>query len=401
MAHARSILISGIGIAGATMAYWLGKYGFTPTLVECAPRFRDGGYVVDFWGRGYDIAERMGLVPGLKDEGYDIRELRIVDARGRRISGFGVEVFRKLTAGRYVSIARSGLAQLIYHAVGNNVETIFGDTITHIVQDDAGAYVEFERSPARRFDIVIGADGLHSAVRRIIFANEDRFEKYLGYYVAAFKVDDYPYRDESIYVSYCLPGKQVARFAMRDGRTLFLFVFASDRRARLHDLAAQKAVLHGEFAGAGWECPLILAAMDDCNEIYFDSASQIRMDAWSRGRVALIGDAAFCPSLLAGQGAALAMIAAYVLAGELSGAEPAPEPAFRRYEQRLRPFMTEKQKAAERFAGSFAPKTRFGLLLRNQITRALALPYVADIALGPIVHDRLDLPEYPAARLSS
>ena len=397
MTRKPSILISGIGIAGATLAYWLGEYGYKPTLVERAPRFRDGGYIIDFWGRGYDVAERMGLLPGLRTEGYAVHELRIVDAKGRRVGGFGVDVFHKLTAGRYVSITRSGLARLIYRAIERKHETLFGDGITKLVQDGDTVYVEFECAPPRHFDVVIGADGLHSAVRKLVFGAQDQFERYMGYYVAAFEAGGYPYRDDGVYVSLGVPGKQVARFAMRDGRTLFLLVFATPRGQQIEprDIASQQALLHREFEQAGWECPQILAALDRCDDLYFDSVSQIRLPAWSRGRVALIGDAAFCPSLLAGQGSALAMIAAYVLAGELARTET-PEAAFRRYEDLLRPFMTAKQNAAVRFAGSFAPKTRFGLFLRNQITRATALPYVAELTLGRLVRDDLDLPDYAA-----
>ncbi|MFZ3357777.1 MAG: hypothetical protein WA177_03355, partial [Xanthobacteraceae bacterium] len=142
--------------------------------------------------------------------------------------------------------------------------------------------------------------------------------------------------------------------------------------------------------------PQILAAMDSRDDIYFDTVSQIRMNTWSRGSVALIGDAAFCPSLLAGQGSALAMIAAYVLAGELGRPDASAQVAFRRYEELLRPFMTAKQNAAEQFASSFAPKTRLGIFLRNQTTKVLSVPYVADLTLGRVVRDDLDLPDYPA-----
>ena len=396
----RSVLISGIGIAGATLAYWLGEYGFRPTLVERAPHFRDGGYVIDFWGLGYDIAERMGLVPGLRAEGYDVRELRIVDAKGRRAGGFGADVFRELTGGRYVSIARNDLARLIYGLIEGKCETIFGDEITRLVEDGDGAHVEFERGSPRRFDIVIGADGLHSAVRRLVFGKQERFEKFLGYTVAAFQADGYPFRDEGVYVAYSVPGRQAARFATHNGRTLFLLIFASDRStySKPHDVLARKAFLHREFDNAGWECQRILAAMDNCDDIYFDSVSQISMETWSSGRVALIGDAAFCPSLLAGQGSALAMISAYVLAGELGQAPARPESAFTRYDEMLRRFMTDKQKTAEKFASSFAPRTRLGLFLRNQMTKAFAIPYVAGLMLGPSVRDELTLPNYSATR---
>jgi len=390
-----SVLISGIGVAGPTLAYWLDRFGHRPTLVEQAPRLRGGGYVVDFWGVGYDVAERMGLLPALRREGYNVQELRLVDASGRRVGGFGVDVFRKLTHGRYLSIARSGLAAAIYRAVEGRCEAIFGDRITNLAQDDRGVLVEFARAPIRRFDCVIGADGQHSAVRALAFASEDRFERYLGYAVAAFEAEGYRPRDEGVYVSYCLPGRQIARFALRDDRTLFLFVFAAPAAGAddINGGKAAKALLHATFAGAGWESPRILAALDRCDELYFDRVSQIRMQSWSRGRIGLLGDAAFCPSLLAGQGSALAMAAAYVLAGEL--AESTIETALERYEERLRPFIEGKQKAAQRLASSFVPATRLGLFVRNQVTKMLGLPFVADMAIGRSVLDRFELPSYP------
>jgi 2-polyprenyl-6-methoxyphenol hydroxylase-like FAD-dependent oxidoreductase len=167
----QSVLISGIGIAGTTLAYWLGEHGLKPTLVERAPRLRTTGYVIDFWGLGYDIAERMGLLSGLKSEGCDVQEVRFVNAEGRRVGGFGVDIFRSLTVGRYESIARSDLAKLIYHKIDGKSETIFGDSIVGIEDtgDDVG--VVFERSAPRRFDLVVGADGLHSAVRELVFGS--------------------------------------------------------------------------------------------------------------------------------------------------------------------------------------------------------------------------------------
>ena len=392
-----TVLISGIGIAGPTLAYWLGLYGFSSTLVENAPHLRTGGYVIDFWGRGFDVAEKMGILPAIKREGYDIKELRIVGANGRRIGGFDADVFRSATIGRYVSIPRAELAKIIYKKIEGGCETIFGDSVTNIEQSANHVRVSFQRMAPRDFDIVVGADGLHSVVRKLIFGEEDRFEKYLGYSVAAFAVNGYRPRDDDVYVSYSVPGKQVARFAMRDDRTMFLFVFSDNKGHRIdpQDTNAHKAALRAEFEQVGWECPQILAAMESCNEIYFDRVSQIQMDKWSQGRVGLIGDAAFCPSLLAGQGAALAMVAAYVLAGELGRTAGLPQEAFERYEERLHPFIAGKQKAAVQFAGSFAPKTRLGLFFRNQITKLLKCPLMAKLAMGPSLLDRIDLPVYP------
>lgn len=391
----KSVLISGNGIAGPTLAYWLAEEGFRPTIIERAPRLRSGGYIIDFWGSGYDVAERMGLLPELLRQGYDIQEVRLVDTHGRRVGGFRADVFRELTLGRYISVARGDLAQLIYRSVENHCESIFGDSVTAIEQDAEGVRVAFEGMPERRFDIVIGADGLHSPVRRLAFGAEGRFEKYLGYCVGAFEVEGYRPRDELVYVSYAVPGKQLARFSMRGDRTLFLFVFASEQPPTIDAHATQipKRVLWSQFANAGWECPQILSALETCDEIYFDRVSQIRMDRWSAGRVALLGDAAFCPSLLAGQGSALAMTAAYVLAGELGRARDNPELAFRRYEQVLRAPIFAKQVAAEKFAAGFVPRSALGLFIRNQITRAFSIPLVAKLAMGPSLIDRIALPD--------
>jgi 2-polyprenyl-6-methoxyphenol hydroxylase-like FAD-dependent oxidoreductase len=391
-----SVLVSGVGIAGPTLAHWLTVHGFQTTLVEIAPHLRTGGYVIDFWGRGFDVAEKMGLLGTIKSEGYDLKELRLVNANGQRVGGLNAEVFRSATNGRYVSIPRGELAKIVYQKVEGRCETIFSDSITKVEQDESGVRVAFERALPRRFDMVIGADGLHSVVRKLVFGKQDRFEKYLGYIVAAFTVNGYRPRDEDVYVSFAAPGKQVARFAMRNDQTMFLFVF-SDAQGRYIEPQSSdhKEILRAEFSHAGWECPEILAAMEYCDEVYFDRVSQIRMNTWSQGRVALIGDAAFCPSLLAGQGAALAMIAAYVVGGELSRTAGQPQEAFQRYEQRLRPFITSKQNAAVKFVGSFAPKTRFGVFIRNQITKAFKLPFVAELAMGPSLVDRVDLPDYP------
>ncbi len=396
MAHP-TVLISGIGIAGPTLAYWLAARDFNVTLVERAPRLRTSGYVIDFWGRAYDIAEQMGLLPELIRKGYRVETLRFIDERGHRVGGFKADVFRSLAGGRFVSLPRGDLAELIFRAAAHRCEVIFGDSLVGVEEVKEGVRVRFEHAAPRSFDLVVGADGLHSQMRRLVFGSEASFERYLGYMVAAFEITGYRPRDEGVYVSYAVPGKQVARFAMRGDRTLFLFVFAAATPPAVepHDLATQKAILRGEFGEAGWECPAILAALDRSTELYFDRVSQIRMDRWSQGRVALVGDAAFCPSLLAGQGSALAMIGAYVLAGELARAGGRHEAAYRSYEALLRAFIDGKQRAAARFAASFAPQTRLGLLLRNQVSKAFRLPLIAHLLMGRSLLDRISLPDYP------
>ena len=388
-------LISGVGIAGATLAFWLHKYGIEPTLVELAPALRSSGYVIDFWGLGYDIAEKMGLLPDITRIGYHTQELRIVDEDGRRLSGFGVQLFRELTGGRYVTIGRGDLSKLICDQISGSCEIVFGDSIAGLRETGGEVHVQFEHGAERRFDLVIGADGLHSRVRKLVFGPQDRYEKDLGYRVAAFETTGYRRRDELVYIVHSAPGRQVGRFALHDGQTLFLFIFASGSEPEAHGVAAQKAMLRKAFQGGGWELPRILTALDTCDDLYFDRVSQIRMAAWSRGRIALVGDAAFCVSLLAGQGSALAMTAAYVLAGELATLQHQPQEAFRRYEERLRPFIDRKQRAAERFASAFVPRTQLGIFFRNQVMKSFRIPAVARIAIGrDIRDDQFELPRY-------
>jgi len=389
-----SVLISGIGIAGPTLAYWLAQAGFRPTLVERAPELRTGGYVIDFWGLGYDIAERMGLMAEIDRAGYHVRELRIVGDHGERVAGFGTKVLGELTNGRYVTLARSDLSRMLFGKAKSAAEVIFADEVVGLQEQADCVDVEFRRSPARRFDLVIGADGLHSAVRRLAFGPQQQFEKDLGYAVAAFEAAGYHPRDDEVYVMYGLPGRMVGRFTLRDNRTLFLFVFTVDGRPLPAALDLQKSMLRELYYDAKWECPRILAELDRTPELYFDRVSLIKMGSWSRGRVALVGDAAFCVSLVAGQGSALAMTSAYVLAGELAKAGGRHAQAFGAYEARLRAYIDTKQQGAERFAAAFAPKTQLGLWFRNQVVKTFTIPGLARLTIGRDIIDALTLPDY-------
>jgi 2-polyprenyl-6-methoxyphenol hydroxylase-like FAD-dependent oxidoreductase len=398
----KTVLISGGGIAGPTLAFWLKAAGFNPTLVEVAPALRTGGYVIDFWGLGYDIAERMGLREEIHRIGYDVRELRTVNAQGERVAGFGTKVFGEITGGRYVTLGRSDLSRLLFEKIKHDTEIIFGNEIVQIEETADDVRVNFRNGGERRFDLVIGADGLHSGVRKLVFGPQERFEKRLGYLVAAFEVTGYRPRDDDLYVMFCEPGRMLGRFALHGDRTLFLFVFAADVHERLVSLQPrkQKDILRRTFGDGKWECPQILDELERAHDLYIDHVSQIIMPGWSKGRVALVGDAAFCVSLTAGQGTALAMTAAYVLAGELARAARYPGEAFGNYEKILRDFIVSKQKGAERFASAFAPKTKWGLFFRNLVINATAIPGLARLTFGRDIVDKLVLPQYqwpPAA----
>jgi 2-polyprenyl-6-methoxyphenol hydroxylase-like FAD-dependent oxidoreductase len=376
----KSVLISGAGIAGPALAFWLKAAGYEPTIVERASALRSGGYVIDFWGLGYDLAERVGLIAEISRIGYHVREVRIVNDAGHRVAGFGTAVFSELTAGRFVTLPRSTLSRLLFGKLRDSVETIFGDEIVALEQETDCVRVALEHAGERRFDLLIGADGLHSAVRKLAFGPQSGFEKRLGYAVAAFEASGYRPRDEDVYLMYGEPGRMLGRFTLHDNRTLFLFIFAAN--AFPDTLEAQKALLRDLYGRGGWECRKVLGELDATDELYFDSVSQIKMQNWSRGRVALVGDAAFCVSLLAGQGSALAMIAAYMLAGELSASQGRYQQAFASYEARLRSYIAARQRGAERFARAFAPRTRAGLNFRNLVISTQTIWKLLAIAIG-------------------
>ncbi|WP_308492295.1 FAD-binding domain [Microbacterium terrisoli] len=386
------VLIVGAGIAGPTLAFWLHKAGHEVALIEHAPELRTGGYLIDFWGAGFDVAERMGIVPELRARGYVFTEARAVDRNGRKIASFDPSAVMESNE-RYVSIPRTDLASVIYDTLDGQVELILADTVRELDDDGARVRVTFESRSTRDFDLVIGADGLHSRVRKLAFGPDEQYEKYLGMVVAAFDAEGYPIRDELIAMMYADVGFQAIRLSFRGDATLFLFSLRHDGEVPT-ERAGQEALLRAKLAGKGWEVPDMLDLMTRAKNFYFDSVSQIQMPSWSSGRIALVGDSGACPSFLAGQGSALAMVEAYVLAAELARTDDHRQ-AFARYEERLAPLICSKQQAAQGLGLAFAPKNSFQLFVRNAVMKMMGLPKVADIALGRSFHDRVELPPFP------
>ena len=292
------ILVSGAGIAGPNLAWWLTRQGHAVTIVEKAAKLRTGGYVIDFWGKGYELAERMGLMPRLQQAGYHVREVRLVNESGRRNGGFGTHAFDQSTGGKFVSLPRGDLARILFEAVEPEVEAIFGDSIAALEEDGPGVEVRFEKAAARRFDLVIGAEGIHSITRDLAFGPEERFERFLGYGFAAFVLDGYLPREPDVYTLYGEPGRTAGRLSLRDGSTLVLLIWRDAHGLPLpHDEASAEALLRSRFAGVGWELPAMLAALGDARHLYVDRVSQIRMERWHMGRIGLVGDAAYAPLL--------------------------------------------------------------------------------------------------------
>jgi 2-polyprenyl-6-methoxyphenol hydroxylase-like FAD-dependent oxidoreductase len=331
--------------------------------------------------------------------GYDMQALRYLAGAGREAACLTAATFHRELGERFTSLPRGELAAAIYERVAGDVETRFGDSIARLDDGPGGVDVTFASGLQRRFDLVIGCDGAHSALRAQLFGASAAATDYLGYVAASFITDGYPARDEHTYVSWAAPGKQISRYALRDDRSAFLLVWTRAQPPVLAagDRGGRVRLTADAFAGDDWcELPAIRERLAASAELYFDSVAQVHAPAWSRGRVALLGDAAYCPSLLAGAGSSYAMAGAYLLAGELARAGGDHVVGFAAYERRFRPFIDAKQRAARRFASSFAPRTAFGLWARDAALRLMNVPHLGDWMLRRMVADRFPLPDYDA-----
>ncbi|WP_407652820.1 FAD-dependent monooxygenase [Amycolatopsis cynarae] len=357
----RNVLVSGAGVAGSALAYWLRRKGFSVTVVERAPAPRTGGQAVDIRGVALDVVGRMGLTDRVRAARTRMRGMSMMDGEGN-------EVFRSeehtFSSGRLdgddVELLREDLIAMLHETTGNQVEYVFGDSITALAQRARGVRVEFEGSGTRDFDLVIGADGAHSTVRRLAFGPEQRYSHHLGQYLGIFPMpnvlglDNWQlwFRDEA-------SGSGGAIYPVRDNAELRVTLgFGSEPLTYdYRNVQQQKRFLTERLAGLGWCVPTLLSAMDTATDFYFDAMAQIRMEHWAAGRVALVGDAGYCASPLSGQGTSLALAGAYVLADELGRSEDHAA-AFEAYERRMRPFVTLNQAlATENPAGPAAEES--------------------------------------------
>ncbi|PXY18538.1 FAD-dependent monooxygenase [Prauserella flavalba] len=376
-----NVLISGASVAGPVLAYWLARAGFSPVVVERTPRPRLGlgGHAVDLFAPAMEVARRMGIVPALREAALPPAAIRLERPGRRAIDTDLADLSDAFADGNHLEVMRGELASTLHDATRDDVEYVFGDSIRTLAEDAGGVDVTFDSGLSRRFDLVIGADGLHSNVRRLAFGPERDFLHHLGGYLAVFTLPDH-LGLEGRTVLYNAVDRVVAMYAVPGtGQARAVLLFRAGELAYDHrDVAEQKRLLRKQFAGAGWEVPRLLDAVDDADDFYLDAIGQIRMDTWTRGRVTLVGDAGYSPGPAVGGGTTLAMAAAYVLARALADARGDHTAAFAAYEHGMRDYVLRCRGVAPRVLRNGVPRspahvalTAFSLRLLPRLPRAI------------------------------
>lgn len=357
-----SVLISGAGIAGPTLAFWLTRAGIRTTIVERAPSLPTAGQQIDVRGASLDVVRSMGLEGIVRSKTTHEQGLAFVDKKGKVHASFGVDTASGQSFSSDIEILRGELASIFYDVTKDHTEYIFGDVITKLTQDDDHVNVEFEKHTARKFDLVVAADGMRSTTRKLAFGQKDPLA-HLGMYTCYFTI---PAKegDGDWAKWYNAPGRRciMARPDQAGSLRTYLSVM-NERAAKYHEVGidGQKKLMREIFSDAGWEASRVLDGMDNANDFYMQDIAQVKMDQWSKGRVVAIGDAAYCPSPISGVGTSLAIVGAYVLAGEIAKHGNDLPKAFAGYEHEMRPRVDKAQNLPPGTPKLANPETSWGI----------------------------------------
>jgi 2-polyprenyl-6-methoxyphenol hydroxylase-like FAD-dependent oxidoreductase len=366
-------IICGAGIAGLTLAWWLRRDGWDVTLVEQAAGPREDGYLMDFFGSGYDVAERMGLLPELARVHTHVSELCYVDAYGRRTGGVRYAAMTRMLHGRVFSFMRGELDRVLRAAFDTAPDIRYATSVAAVHTSGTAAVVEFTDGTRHRADLLVGADGIHSRVRELVFGPQQRFLRHLGFHTASYLFDD-PHLRAAVgdrFAVLAVPDRQAGFYATNDGRLATSLVHAAPDPALPAD---PRGAVHRAYAGLGDWVDRALAHCPDGRGLYYDQVAQIEMPGWSKGPVTLVGDACQAVSLMAGQGASMAMGGAWVLARQLATHPGELATALTRYEQRMLPFVRRKQRTGRRTARWMVPDSHWRIRLRDRIMSVANLP---------------------------
>jgi 2-polyprenyl-6-methoxyphenol hydroxylase-like FAD-dependent oxidoreductase len=368
-----TVLISGAGIAGPALAFWLNKSGYRVTIVELADDIRPGGQTVDLRGAGGEVVQRMGLIDKIRARSLDQRGVAWIKSDGHRRAEMPVTAFNGNGLVSKLEILRGDLVDVLYQETKGQTEYRFDTRITELSQSDDAVEATLTDGIKLSIDLVVGADGPHSAVRRLVFGPEEQFVKPLGGYNAWFTAPDTVGLD-GWYLMYQAPGLNASMRPSHDpvlakaGLAFRSQPVAYDRR----NADEQRALLTRHFAGAGWQCDALLSAAAESDDFYLDSFAQVHMPTISQGRVTLAGDAGYCASPLSGMGTSLALVGAYVLAGELgpAGAFDANgiQAALQRYESVMRPYIDRCQDLPNGIDG-YLPKSDTDIAITAQVMK--------------------------------
>jgi 2-polyprenyl-6-methoxyphenol hydroxylase-like FAD-dependent oxidoreductase len=368
------VLISGASVAGPVLAYWLHRFGFRPTIVERteALRFGSGGHAIDLFGPALQIVEWMGVLPEVQDAGTHTEIISFIRERHRPVD-VAAELMSEGVSQRHVEIMRGELAKIIYEVGRDDIEYVFGNSISSLEQTEQDVEVRFRHGSPQAFDLVIGADGLHSITRQLAFGEEYQFLRFLGGYFAVFTVPNYLDLHQRM-LGYGDVDRTAAIYPVQgtdEARILLLWRTPTQHDYDRHDVKAQRRLVSALFGGMGWEVPRMLAELENADDLYLDSISTIVMDSWTRGRITLVGDAGYSPGPAVGGGTSLAVVGAYVLASELAAASGDHARGLAAYERILRPAVQQSQRIGPDVMKTLIPGSRLQLWAMAQAIRLL------------------------------